>query len=88
MTKKTEKLPPLETSLNEITTLIDTMEHGELTLEKSLEQFERGITLIKHCQKILTTAEQKVQRLMQQHGEATLVTENEAEGQDDEQDGD
>ena len=87
MTKKTENLPPLEKSLNEITTLIDTMEHGELTLEKSLEQFERGIKLIKHCQKILTTAEQKVQRLMQQHDGAVLISEEEAEGRDDEQDG-
>jgi len=55
----------LETSLAEISTLVEKMEHGELTLEQSLEQFERGIHLIKHCQKILTEAEQKVQILMQ-----------------------
>jgi exodeoxyribonuclease VII small subunit len=41
------------------------MEHGELSLEQSLEKFERGVSLIKHCQKVLQDAEQKVQILMQ-----------------------
>jgi exodeoxyribonuclease VII small subunit len=59
------KLPNLEEALSEISHLIDKMEHGELTLEQSLHHFERGITLIKHCQKILAEAEQKVQILVQ-----------------------
>jgi exodeoxyribonuclease VII small subunit len=72
MTKKPTKLPNLEESLAEITQLIDKMEHGDLTLEQSLEQFERGITLIKHCQKTLTEAEQKVQILLQNNGKEEL----------------
>jgi exodeoxyribonuclease VII small subunit len=71
MTKKT-KLPTLEESLGEVTTLIDSMEQGDLSLEQSLERFERGITLIKHCQKILQEAEQKVQILMQHNGNEEL----------------
>jgi exodeoxyribonuclease VII small subunit len=63
----------LEDSLAEITTLIDHMEKDELTLEQSLSHFERGIFLIKHCQKILTEAEQKVQILMQTQQQETLV---------------
>ena len=58
------KAPNLETSLSEINSLIEQMEKGDLSLEQSLTQFERGITLIKHAQKILHTAEQKVQLLM------------------------
>lgn len=83
MTKE-KKLPNLEESLNEITTLIDTMEHSELTLEQSLTQFERGIQLVKHCQKILTDAEQKVQVLIQNNGQETLVAADESanKGQD------
>ncbi len=69
----TSKLPSLEESLNEITQLIDTMEHHELTLEQSLTQFERGVTLVKHCQKILQEAEQKVQILVQQNNQETLL---------------
>ncbi len=56
--------PDLETSLTEINTLIEQMEKGESTLEQSLARFERGVTLIKHCQKILIEAEQKVTILM------------------------
>lgn len=72
MTKKTDKLPNLETSLAEITQLIDTMEHGELSLEQSLTQFERGITLVKHCQKILEEAEQTVKILIQKNNKENL----------------
>lgn len=72
MTKK-PKLPDLETSLTEINTLIEQMEKGELTLEQSLAHFERGITLIKHAQKVLQEAEQKVQILLKQNGEEELT---------------
>ena len=65
MSKKAEKLPSLEASLAEITQLIDKMEKDEQTLDQSLSQFERGISLIKHCQKILVDAEQKIQILTQ-----------------------
>jgi exodeoxyribonuclease VII small subunit len=73
MTKPAAPLPNLETSLAEISSLIDQMEHGELTLEQSLEQFERGITLVKHCQKILEEAEQKVQILIQTNQQESLA---------------
>lgn len=71
---KNSKLPNLETSLAEINSLIDQMEKGDLSLEQSLTQFERGITLIKHAQKILQTAEQKVQILMKGNGDETLTS--------------
>lgn len=67
------KQPDLEKSLNEITKLIEKMEHGDLTLEQSLEQFERGVTLIKHCQQVLNEAEQKVKLLMESNEQATLA---------------
>ncbi len=65
-------LPNLEGSLAEITLLIEKMEHGELNLEESLTQFERGIKLIKHAQKILQEAEQKVQILIQNNQQEGL----------------
>lgn len=66
-------LPNLEDAMTEINQLIEKMEHGELSLEQSLHNFERGITLVKHCQKILTEAEQKVQILIQTHKQEELV---------------
>lgn len=67
------KQPDLEKSLADINKLIEKMEHGELSLEQSLAEFEKGITLIKHCQKVLTEAEQKVNLLMEKNGEASLT---------------
>lgn len=83
MTDNPNKLPNLEESMSEISQLVDKMEHSELTLEQSLNNFERGITLIKHCQKILEEAEQKVQILIQTNNQETLIAygeENKDEG--------
>lgn len=74
MTKKPSNLPKLEESLSEITQIIEKMEHGEQTLEQSLTHFERGVTLIKHCQKILEEAEQKVQILIQSNNKEELTS--------------
>ena len=72
MTKSANKLPNLEESLTEISSLIEKMEHSEQTLEQSLTHFERGITLVKHCNKILEEAEQKVQILIQNNNQDEL----------------
>lgn len=61
--QKKDELPALELSLKEINDLVLNMEKGELNLEQSLQHFGRGIELIKHCQKILKEAEQKIQVL-------------------------
>ena len=74
MTKQPNSLPNLETSLAEISTLVDKMEHSDLTLEDSLAHFERGIVLVKHCQKILEQAEQKVQILIQNNNQEEQLT--------------
>jgi exodeoxyribonuclease VII small subunit len=79
VTNKPSKLPTLEESLTEITQLIDKMEHSELTLEQSLNNFERGITLVKHCQKILDEAEQKVQILIQNNNQEELISYGDAD---------
>lgn len=52
-----------EKALAELEQLVETMERGELTLEESLKQFERGVTLTRACRKALAEAEQKVRIL-------------------------
>ena len=44
------------------------MEDGELSLEDSLEAFEKGIKLTRECQSALRQAEQKVLVLMDESG--------------------
>lgn len=81
---KTAKLPPLETSLTEIATLVEQMEQQELTLEQSLQHFERGVTLVRHCQQLLANAEQKVEILLQQNNQDTLLPFNTPDANPDE----
>lgn len=82
MKKNTEQLPDLELSLKEINELVDKMERGELNLEQSLTHFGRGIELIKHCQKILQEAEQKVQILTQSESGGELQSFNPSKDQE------
>lgn len=63
-----------EESLAELEQLVERMEQGHLSLEESLKLFERGIELSRGCQKALKEAEQKVQVLLKETGEATLQT--------------
>lgn len=53
-----------EASLNELEKLVDALENGDLPLEQSLQDFERGINLTRACQSALTDAQQKVKILL------------------------
>ncbi len=61
-----------ETALAELEQLVANMEQGDLPLEESLKQFERGVTLTRACQQALKEAEQKVHILLEQSGAAQL----------------
>ncbi|MCK5648284.1 MAG: exodeoxyribonuclease VII small subunit [Gammaproteobacteria bacterium] len=61
-----------ESSLNELEKLVDALENGDLSLEQSLQDFERGINLTRACQSALTDAQQKVQILLQQDNKSSL----------------
>lgn len=58
-----------EASLEELEKIVARMESGDQSLEESLKDFERGITLTKACQTMLKNAEQKVETLVKEHGE-------------------
>ena len=64
MVKKEEKFD-FEKALAGLEKLVETMEAGDMSLEDSLKQFERGVALTRSCQKALADAEQKVQILLQ-----------------------
>ena len=52
-----------EKSIAELEEIVRQLEKGELSLEDSLKQFEKGITLARKCQDVLTQAEQKIEIL-------------------------
>jgi exodeoxyribonuclease VII small subunit len=55
-----------ERSLGELENIVARLEQGELSLEESLQQFERGVGLTRICQNALQQAEQKIEVLMRQ----------------------
>ena len=61
-TKKDAKLS-FEDALNQLETLVESMEQGDLSLEESLNSFERGVALSHSCEAALKAAEQKVEIL-------------------------
>jgi exodeoxyribonuclease VII small subunit len=68
-----KKLPPsFEDSLAELEQLVDRLERGDISLEESLQAFERGVNLTRTCQKALQEAEQKVQILIEKNGKQVL----------------
>ena len=60
---KVTKPVHFEKSIAELQAIVTQLEKGELSLEMSLKQFEKGITIVRQCQDILTQAEQKVEKL-------------------------
>ena len=57
-----------ETALDQLEALVSAMEEGELSLEESLQAFEKGVKLTRECQTALEKAEQKVQTLLDDAG--------------------
>ena len=63
--------PDFEHALGELEATVDKLEHGDLSLEDALKQFERGVALARDCQASLKQAEQKVEILLQKSATAT-----------------
>lgn len=60
-----------ETSLDELEKLVAKLEHGDQNLDDSLQSYERGIALYRHCQSALEQAELRVKLLSDpQHPES------------------
>jgi exodeoxyribonuclease VII small subunit len=60
---KDSDAPSFEHSLEEVESIIEAIESGEVGLEKSLAEYERGVKLLKRCREILTSAEQRIESL-------------------------
>ncbi len=52
-----------EQAINQLKGIVDKIEQGEIPLQDSLEQYEKGMALIKHCRDILQEAEKRIERI-------------------------
>lgn len=57
------KKETFETSMAELEQIVEKLEAGEVTLDESLELFEKGVKLVKSCRNKLDEAEKKVKIL-------------------------
>ena len=64
MAQKKETKMTFETALAELEEITASLESGKLTLDQSLEAFERGVTLTRFCKEALTNAEQRIMLIM------------------------
>ena len=76
-----EGKPTFKEAIEELEKITDSLESGELELEKSLALFERGVELIRYCQEKLDSAQARVEALVDSlEGEVKSVPVEEAAG--------
>lgn len=71
---KAKRPVQFEKALEQLESLVEKMEAGDLTLEESLKAFEKGVGLSRDCQAALSEAEQRVKTLVDlKDGDSELV---------------
>lgn len=63
MTDKAKE-PSYEVAIKDLEDILAQLENNNLPLEEAIKQFESGVSLIKYCQNILDSTEQKIKGLM------------------------
>lgn len=61
---------PFDRALSQLQEAVGRLEAGGLPLEESIALYERGVALHDHCARLLSGAELRVQRLLEQTGGA------------------
>ncbi len=88
MEKKAKKIT-FEDALEELEAIASKLESGELTLEQSIQYYERGVELAKFCRQKLEEAERRIEVLQKQpdgtvQKKSVKVKEDTGEIEDDE----
>ena len=55
-----------EESIKELTNIVSNIEQGQIPLQDSLEQYEKGMALIKQCRTILEKAEKRIEKISEE----------------------
>ena len=62
--KKNETLDiSFEQAIEDLTGIVNKIETGQVSLAESLEQYEKGMAVIKHCRGILLDAEKRIEQI-------------------------
>lgn len=72
-----------EDSIKQLKGIVESIEQGEIPLQDSLEQYEQGMSLIKHCRGILQQAEQRIEKISKVDRDAPEPADEEADAKDE-----
>jgi exodeoxyribonuclease VII small subunit len=68
-TQKSKKTPTFEEQMNDLQTIVNNLEQGNIPLEQSIKQFNEGMKLVKSLQKQLSGAEKTLAKVIDSQGE-------------------
>ncbi len=69
-----------EEAIRALSQIVEKIEGGQVPLQESLEQYEKGMRLIAHCRQILQEAEKRIAQIEEVHaGEKASACPDEAE---------
>jgi exodeoxyribonuclease VII small subunit len=72
-----------EDSIKRLKAIVEQIEQGEIPLQDSLEQYEQGMALIKHCRGILQQAEKRIEKISKVDQDEPESAEAETEAEDE-----
>jgi exodeoxyribonuclease VII small subunit len=52
-----------EKAIENLTGIVNKIETGQVSLAESLQQYEKGMAMIKHCRRILLDAEKRIEQI-------------------------
>ena len=63
MEKQEQKKQTFEEALAKLEKIVTDVEQGKVPLEESIDKYENGMKLIKHCRDILEQAEKRIETI-------------------------
>ena len=79
--KEIEELS-FEQAIENLTGIVDRIETGQVSLAESLEQYEKGMAMIKYCRGILLDAEKRIEQIAENEEESDEDNENDGSEDD------
>ena len=73
MATSTEKAQPYSEVVERLEEVVKKLETGQLSLEDTLAEFEKGIRLVQRGEELLAQADKRVQELLEHQGQERVV---------------
>lgn len=67
----TSKKQTFATSINDLETIVQQLEQGDVPLEDAIELYKKGMQLSQYCHEQLTKAEEQLVSVMDENGKET-----------------